>query len=105
MQFLYRLEPTRTEMISVGPTDRESSVLTGHFSYLEELVKEGKVHLAGRTLNPDERCFGVVIFSAESEHTASELMENDPAVRKGVMTAELFPFRIALPASVEAEHE
>jgi uncharacterized protein YciI len=105
MQFLYRLEPTRTGMLSVGPTDRESSVLAGHFSYLEQLVKEGKVHLAGRTLNPDERCFGLVIFYANSERTASEIMENDPAVREGVMTAELFPFRIALCASKEALHE
>ena len=92
-------------MLSVGPTDRESLVLAGHFSYLEKLVKEGKVHLAGRTLNSDERCFGVVIFSADSERTAFELMKNDPAVREGVMTAELFPFRIALSASVEAQHE
>ena len=92
-------------MLSVGPTERESSALAGHFSYLEQLAKEGKVHLAGRTLNPDERCFGVVIFYADSERTAFELMKNDPAVREGVMTAELFPFRIALCASEEAQHE
>ena len=105
MQFLYRLEPTRAEMLGIGPTDRESSVLSEHFNYLEQLVKEGKVHLAGRTLNPDERCFGVVIFYADSERAASELMANDPAVREGVMTAELFPFRIALCASNEALHD
>ena len=105
MQFLYRLEPTRIEMLSAGPSDRESSVLAAHFSYLEQLVAQGKVQLAGRTLNRDERCFGLVIFYADSEQAAAELMDNDPAVREGVMTAELFPFRIALCADREAPHE
>ncbi|NLL89375.1 MAG: hypothetical protein GX228_10760 [Firmicutes bacterium] len=40
--------------------------------------------------------FGVVIFEADSEEEARFLMETDPAVEEGIMTAELFPYRVAL---------
>jgi uncharacterized protein YciI len=105
MQFIYKLTPTRSKMLSAGPTDSESSALADHFAYLEKLVSAGKVHLAGRTLSEDEHTFGLVIFYAESESAASGLMSGDPAVQQGVMTAELFPFRIALCGDPEALHE
>ena len=54
--------------------------------------------LAGRTLNTDERSFGIVIFRADSEEAARRVMEQDPAVRNRVMRAELYPYRIALMA-------
>lgn len=51
------------------------------------------VNSAGRTL---EKTFGLVIFEAESEVEARRLMNNDPAVTEGMMTAELFPYHVAL---------
>lgn len=35
----------------------------------------------GRSQNNDENTFGIVIFRASSEAKASEIMENDPAVK------------------------
>jgi uncharacterized protein YciI len=67
-----------------------------HFNYLARLVEEGVVLLARRTLNADERTFGIVVFAAPSEAEARKLMHDDPAVRQGVMKAELFPFKVAL---------
>jgi uncharacterized protein YciI len=103
VQFLYRVEAARPEMLSEGPDDREAAVLADHFNYLDQLVQTGKVHLAGRTLNA--ATFGIVIFYAEDEPSAISLMTNDPAVKERVMTAELFPFNIALCASPEALHD
>jgi len=42
---------------------------------------------------------GIVIFTARSYEEARALMDADPAVSKGVMSAKLFPFRIALQAA------
>ena len=94
--FLYQLQPTRPDMLRDGPTEHEADVVGRHFSYLEELVSSGVVMTAGRTLNSDESAFGIVIFRAQSEMEARELMQNDPAVSGGVMRAGLFPYRIAL---------
>ncbi|MEI9864208.1 MAG: hypothetical protein WDN00_06575 [Limisphaerales bacterium] len=37
-----------------------------------------------------------MIFEAATEPAAVALMQNDPAVKQGVMKAELFPYRVAL---------
>jgi uncharacterized protein YciI len=95
-QFLYRIQPTRPGMLAEGSTEREASIVNEYFKYLQKLVAEGVVFMAGRTLNSDERTFGIVVFEAASESAAIALMQNDPAVKQGVMKAELFPYRTAL---------
>ena len=99
-QWLYRIQPTRPEMLSDGPTPEESEIVSQHFAYLKDLTERGIVVLAGRTLNTDASSFGIVILNAPSEEAARQLVENDPAVRGGVMRAELFPYRIALMAEL-----
>jgi uncharacterized protein YciI len=94
--YIYRIQPTRLEMLSSGPTDREAAVVAQHFEYLKGLTTAGQVLMAGRTLTTDERTFGVVVFTAGSEAAAGEVVAGDPAVRHGVMRAELLPFRVAL---------
>ncbi len=96
--YLYRIQPTRLEMLTHGPTTEEAEIVAQHFSYLQQLTEQGVVVLAGRTLNTDERSFGVVIFRADSEEAARKVMEQDPAVYRQVMRAELYPYRIALMA-------
>jgi len=98
-QYIYRLQPTRVEMLTNGPTEQEIRVVAEHFEYLRGLTELGTVLMAGRTLNADGSVFGIVVFASDSESAARELMQNDPAVRDGLMAAELFPFRVALWSS------
>jgi len=39
---------------------------------------------------------GVVLFRTATDDEALEFMQSDPAVRHGLMTAELHPFRVSL---------
>ncbi len=94
--FLYKIQPVRPEMLSVGLTPEEEQIISEHFSYLEGLTEAGVVLLAGRTLNTDYSSFGIVILTAGSEEEARRIMLNDPAVKQRVMRAELYPYRIAL---------
>ena len=94
--YLYRIQPTRHEMLVEGKTPEEEEIIGEHFTYLERLTGEGVVMLAGRTLTTDKDGMGIVIFKARSDEEALALMKSDPAVSKGVMSAKLFPFRIAL---------
>jgi uncharacterized protein YciI len=96
MQYLYRIQPTRPEMVSVGPTPQEQEIVAAHFEYLKQLTADGVMILVGRTLNTDASTFGIAIFTAETEEEARAIMLADPAVANGVMRAELFPYRIAL---------
>jgi uncharacterized protein YciI len=95
-EFLYKLQLVRGDMLRTGPTDLEQAVVAEHFAYLQDLNTQGVVILVGRTLNTDENTMGLTIFRAESEDTARQMMNGDPAVKKGVMTATLYPFRVIL---------
>jgi len=95
MQFLYKITPARLEMVTEGPTDQEATIVSQHFNYLKSLTDQGTVLLFGRTQNSDARTFGLAIFRAESEDKARSIMNDDPAVKEGVMRADLFPYKVA----------
>jgi len=95
-QFCYVLKPGRPDMLVTGLDEAEEAVVQEHFAYLAKLTEKGVVKLAGRTDTTGPESFGICIFDAEGAEAARALMEKDPAVREGVMTAELFPFRLAL---------
>jgi len=69
--------------------------MADHSAYLKGLTEKGVVILAGPTLVKDYSNFGVVIFRAETEEKAKEIMHNDPAVMQRVARAELYPFKIS----------
>ena len=78
-------------------TEADNAAVGRHFRRLQRLHKEGKVILAGKTLDDaDESQFGVVILEVDSEEEARKIMEEDDAVRAKIMTARFFPFRVAL---------
>ncbi|MCB0101291.1 MAG: hypothetical protein H6635_00940 [Anaerolineales bacterium] len=95
-QFIYLLRPTRTGMVTEGPTPAEAEIVSQHFAYLTDLTNKGVMILVGRTQNNDEETLGIAIFEAEDETAARRIMENDPAIADGVMSAKLYPYQIAL---------
>ncbi len=94
LQFLYQLKLVPSLLDQASWTDKENSIVQHHFEVLQNLQEEGKLLLAGRTLNNDP--MGIVILEVDTEEEAVELMNNDPAVKEGIMEAELFPYRVAL---------
>jgi uncharacterized protein YciI len=95
-QWIYVLKPIRLEMLTEGSTPEEDEIVSRHFAYLSDLTEKGVMILMGRTQNNDESTFGIAIFEAEDESAARAIMENDPAVKNRVMTATLYPYKVAL---------
>lgn len=77
-------------------TEREHKIVERHFAKLQQLLKEGTVLLAGRTLPLDETRMGIVILEVSSEAEARRIMENDECVKEQVMTVQVLPFKVAL---------
>jgi uncharacterized protein YciI len=73
----------------------EDRLMDEHFAYLRQLLADGKLLLAGPSLDP---VFGVIVLVADTEDEAWELIRADPSVRAGVQTPELHPFRASLVA-------
>lgn len=79
-------------------TEKEIQLVGIHFNYLKEYTEKGILFLAGRTVNEPmtERDLGIAILETDTEEEARSIMQNDPAVKGGLMTAELFKFSLAL---------
>ena len=77
-------------------TDADKAAVDRHFSRLKNISKSDQLILAGRTQEPGDKTFGIVIFQAADETAARIFMETDPAVVTGVMTAEIHPFKVAV---------
>jgi uncharacterized protein YciI len=95
-EWLYILKVTRLEMLTEGSTEEEDRIVGEHFQHLKRLLDEGITILMGRTANNDEDTMGLVVFRAENEAEARRIMERDPAISNGVMSATLYPYRVAL---------
>jgi uncharacterized protein YciI len=87
------LHPPRDDFAATM-TDEEQAVWSAHFGRLERLVAEGVVVLAGPTLGPVNT--GILVFEAADERAARQLLDEDPTVAGGFVTAELRPFRVSL---------
>ncbi|MCX7052675.1 MAG: YciI family protein [Proteobacteria bacterium] len=77
-------------------TQADNDAVSRHFARLAAAVKAGQVIFAGRTTEPLDTTFGLVVFEAASAEAARQFMESDPAVVAGVMTATLHPYALAL---------
>lgn len=94
--YLLVLRPTRPAMLTDGPTPEEIEAVEAHFLYAQSLVKSGKMLLAGRTHGEADATIGIGIFHAENDDEALQIINQDPVIIKGVMTAEIQPYQIAL---------
>lgn len=77
-------------------TDADKAAVGRHFAHLTAATKAGQVILAGRTMEPGDQTFGLVIFEATDDAAARTFMNSDPSVVEGIMTAELHPYYVAL---------
>lgn len=93
--FIYVLRLIKPESFD-NMSPEEEKIINEHFERLKKGLDEGTLILAGPCL---DGAFGIVIFRAKSLKEAETFMNNDPAVKTGIMTAELHPFRVSLRAS------
>ena len=92
MQFIYFIRPHK-ENFAENMTEEEGNIMGVHFEYLKDLLDKGKLILAGPETTGK---FGIAVIEAESEDEASNIMMNDPAVKSGIVSPELYPYRISL---------
>lgn len=75
-------------------TEEEGKIMGTHFEYLKSKFDNKELVLAGPILAEGQ--FGVTIFTADTLNQAQDFVENDPAVKSGVVKPGVHPFRIFL---------
>lgn len=91
-QFVYLIKSSRNNFLQTM-TPEEEAVMGEHFNYLKDMLERKQLIMAGPCL---DGAFGIVVFESESLESANEFMQNDPAVKNGVMSGELHPYRASL---------
>ncbi len=95
-QFIYVLHLVPRLYDDKAWTPEDKAAVAGHLANFKAAAQSGQLILAGRTMEPGDKTFGIAIFEASDEGAARKFMESDPAVSAGVMTAELHPFAVVL---------
>lgn len=95
-QFIYLLRVVPKLHDESKWTEKDKAATAQHFERLKQATEKGQVILAGRSSEALDKTFGLVIFEADSEAAARKFMNEDPAVKAGVMKATLHPYSVAL---------
>jgi uncharacterized protein len=91
-EFAVILKPVRDNFVATVTAD-EALAAERHFAYFASLQERGKLKYAGRC---EDGYLGIGIFEAASEQEVERLMQDDPALRAGVMSATIKQWRTAL---------
>jgi uncharacterized protein len=95
-QFIYLLHLVERLHTDSGWTKADEEIIGKHFRHLKAATEKGEAIVVGRTLEPGDKTFGLVIFQADNLDAARTFAESDPAVVGGVMTVEVRPFSLVL---------
>lgn len=84
-------------ILKTGPTtsdDKEfvGRCFRGHMDNIGRLVDEGKLVVAGPLGKNDLTYRGIFILNVKTVEEATELLQSDPAVKDGLLAAELLPW-------------
>jgi uncharacterized protein YciI len=90
-EWMYFLLPPRDDFVETM-TPEEQDAFDDHLDYMEKLLIDGTLVLAGPTLGPANT--GLVIFEAEDGAAARAIMDADPPVAQGLVRGQLRPFRV-----------
>ena len=87
MYVLVLLKTGTTTGMSKAASD---SLFGGHMRNMERLVKEGKLIVAGPLKKNEKNYRGIFILNLNSIEDARALLQTDPAVKAGLLDADLF---------------
>jgi uncharacterized protein YciI len=90
-------------MLTEGATPDEQALAARHWAYSQELLTQGTLIFAGRTLQRDPTTFAFAVIRAPSLEAARGIAEEDPAVVGGVFSTDVFPFQPMLMGAWPSE--
>ena len=87
-------------ILKTGPKDKEindkkqrDELFKGHFSNMSEMVKAGKLKLAGPFATKNELAYrGIFLLDVKNEEEVKTLLQNDPTIKIGIFEVEILPW-------------
>ena len=95
-EYIYKLTLVERLFVADNWTDEDEQTVFEHFEHLKDLLHQNKLILAGKTAGLDNTTYGIVVFQASDWEEANTIMNRDPALQHGIMTAVLHEYNVAL---------
>jgi uncharacterized protein len=100
-------------LLTTGPKDSEvlgetrSQAFAGHMANIQALAKNGKLAVAGPFSKNEHAYRGMFVLATNSIEQAKSWVEQDPAVKLGILTPEYTPWygSAALMMTNEVHHK
>lgn len=92
-EFIYELKPVPRLLKEVNWREEDRIIANKHVKYLKELQGSDNLVLAGEAQGVKENTFRIIIIKAFTEEEALNIMNNDPAVKEEIMTANFYPYK------------
>lgn len=90
--FVFCILKTGPKDASITDKKQRDEIFAGHMANIQRLAGEGKLALAGPFGKNDRTYRGLFIFNVTSIEEAQKLVDTDPVIKSGMMTAELTPW-------------
>jgi uncharacterized protein YciI len=91
--WIYFLHAPREDFAATMGAE-EGELFAAHFAYLQGLLADGVLVLAGPTLGAVNT--GIAVFEAPDEDAARRVMDADPTIAAGLTRGELREMRVSL---------
>ncbi|MBT3169170.1 MAG: hypothetical protein HN952_06015 [Candidatus Cloacimonetes bacterium] len=73
-------------------TQKEAEIFEQHTNYIQEKFNQNFLEFVGTSFEKDEEHFAIVIINATSKIEAKNIIDNDPAVKQGLLISHLTEF-------------
>ncbi len=93
-QFFYKLIPPRPTF-DKDMTEAESQIMKQHSAYWRYLTARGAGLIFGPVSDP-KGVWGMGIMEVDDEAQARAIAADDPAVKSGLNTYEIYPMRVGI---------
>ena len=95
--FFIRLIPPRLTFVQ-DKTEDEHKIMLEHIAYWTDLQNKGYVIVYGPVMDP-KGPWGMGIIEAENEDQVAGFMVNDPTIKAGLHTMEIYPMKAVMKST------
>lgn len=92
--YLYKLTLTKRLWDEKNWTKKDEEIIEKHFLRIKNDIELGKIIHVGKTMKEDMHGFGIVVFKCEDEEEANAYMQDDIAIKEGLMTGICLEYKV-----------
>lgn len=92
--FIYKIQLIQRLWDEKNWTKEDELTIEKHFQRIKKDFEIGKIIHVGKTLIENQNGYGLGIFECENEEKAIRYMNEDPAIKEGIMTGSCLAYKV-----------